>query len=100
LIRYKVKPGEQANNEALVRKVYDELGQAAPDGFRYATFVLEDGVSFVHIAATEATDGSSPLPGLAAFQAFQDGIAERCDEPPTPAPLREVGSYAFWDHRG
>ena len=49
MVRYKVKPERAAENEALVRAVYDELQRTAPDGLRYATFALEDGVSFVHL---------------------------------------------------
>ena len=100
MVRYKVKAGEAAANEALVRNVYDELRQTAPAGFHYATFVLEDGVSFVHVASSDAGEEQSPLPELAAFRAFQEGIGERCDEPPARVALREVGSYAFWDDRG
>ena len=100
MVRYKVKPGEAATNEALVRDVYEELRRTAPAGFHYATFVLEDGVSFVHVASSDDGDGGNPLPELAAFRAFQEGIAERCDEPPARCPLREVGSYGFWDDRG
>src|SRR5688500_15538724 len=49
MVRYKVKPDQAARNEELVRRVYDELHQTTPSGLRYATFVLEDGVTFVHI---------------------------------------------------
>ena len=56
---------------------------------------LEDGVSFVHIASSDTADGRSPLMDVAAFHAFQEGIDERCDVPPAPAVLREVGSYGL-----
>jgi hypothetical protein len=95
MVRYKVKPDEAARNEELVRRVYEALHQTAPAGFHYATFVLEDGVSFVHVAANDG-EGPSPLMEIAAFRAFQEGIADRCDEPPAPAPIREVGSYGIW----
>jgi hypothetical protein len=100
MVRYKVKPEQAARNEELVRQVYEELHRTAPAGLHYATFVLEDGVSFVHIASSaETADGGSPLQQVAAFQAFQEGIADRCDEPPAPARLREVGSYGFWNDK-
>lgn len=99
MVRYKVKPDQGARNEELVRRVYEELHQTAPAGLRYATFVQEDGVSFVHLASTETEDGRSPLTDVAAFRAFQEGIGDRCDEPPAPAGLREVGSYHFWHER-
>jgi quinol monooxygenase YgiN len=91
LVRYKVKPEAVAENEKLVRAVYEELRQTQPAGMRYATFQLDDGVSFVHI---NFSDGAS-LNELASFRAFQEGIAERCDEQPRVSELREIGSYRF-----
>ena len=93
MVRYKVKPEQAAQNEALVRKVYDELEQVAPVGLRYATFALDDGVSFVHFASIEGGDGQNPLMEVAAFRAFLEGIDDRCDEPPQPVNLRAIGSY-------
>ena len=100
MVRYTVKPGEAGRNEELVRRVYGELRRDAPAGLRYATFVLEDGVSFVHVASVEAGEGPNPLQGVAAFREFQEGIGDRCDEPPTPVDLHEVGSYRFWGEGG
>jgi hypothetical protein len=98
MVRYTVKPEQAARNEELVRLVYDELHRTAPTGLHYATFVQEDGVSFVHIASIETEDGRNPLTEAAAFQAFVQDIGDRCDEPPASAGLREVGSYNFWAH--
>lgn len=100
MVRYKVKSEHAERNEALVRRVYEELCETAPEGLHFATFVLEDGVSFVHVASLEDENGANPLQGVAAFRAFQDGIAERCDETPVPVGLRQVGSYRFWDEAG
>ena len=55
MVRYKVKPDRVAENEALVRAVYEELAATEPAGLRYATFRLEDGVTFVHLARSRAT---------------------------------------------
>jgi hypothetical protein len=93
MVRYRVKPDHVAENERLVRAVYDELHERNPDGLRYATFQLDDGVSFVHVAFEEAGNAGSRLTALPAFQRFQQDIAERCDEPPRVTELRVVGSY-------
>ncbi len=93
MVRYKVKPDRVAENEALVRGVYEELERVAPDGMRYATFRLDDGVSFVHLAAVDTEGGRTPLTDLAAFQRFQQDLRERCDEPPALSELAEIGSY-------
>jgi hypothetical protein len=93
MVRYRVKPDQAETNEQLVRAVYEELHRADPAGFRYATFRLDDEVSFVHLAESEGSE--NPLPGLAAFRAFQKDIADRCDEPPVVVELTEVGSFRF-----
>ena len=95
MVRYKVKPDRVSDNEALVRAVYDELAEARPDGFRYATFKLDDGVSFVHIA--EITGDGNPLSAIEAFGRFQADIGARCDEPPAPTVLTRVGSYGVFE---
>jgi hypothetical protein len=91
MVRYKVRPEHAAANEELVRAVYEELAQSGLPGVRYATFVLPDGVSFVHLH--ESADGENTLPSLEAFQRFQEGISERCAESPVVTELREVGSF-------
>ena len=84
IVRYKVKPDRAAENQELVRAVYEELSEKRPEGLRYATFKLDDGVSFVHLAEHDE-DGSNQLTLLASFKRFQEGIAERCDEPRSSA---------------
>jgi hypothetical protein len=82
MVRYRVKPGQAERNEELVRAVYS-----------YATFRMDDGLTFVHLAQSEGPD--SPLPQLDAFREFQKDIAARCDEPPVVTKLSEVGSFRF-----
>jgi hypothetical protein len=94
LVRYRVKPEQAERNRELVRAVYDELDRTQPSAMQYATFQLADGVSFVHIHSSDG-EGSNVLPQLAAFQAFQEGVKERCDEGPVVTELEEVGSYRF-----
>ncbi len=95
IVRYRVKPGRAEENAELVRAVYAELAAEGPSGFRYATFQLEDGVTFAHVAFME--DGSeAPLPQLPAFRRFTEAIGERCDEPPQTTRLASlVGSYGL-----
>jgi hypothetical protein len=95
MVSYRVRADQAAKNEALVRAVYEELRAAGPDGLRYATFKLEDGVSFVHIA--ETGDGQSPLTEVEAFKEFQAGIRDRCEEPPVVTELIEIGSFRLFD---
>lgn len=99
MIRYTVKPEQARHNEELVQQVYHALDDAAPDGLRYATFIQEDGLSFVHLAAIDAPDGHNPLVDLPAFTAFQKDIAERCTELPRSVDVRTVGAYRLYDDR-
>jgi hypothetical protein len=100
MVRYTVRPDQADANEALVREVYDELDRTRPDGLRYATFRLDDGISFVHVASVETEDGHNPLSEVQAFQRFTETIAERSDERPVTVALHEVGSYRFLDGAG
>ena len=92
MVRYKVKPERAAENERLVRAVYEELARTQPDWLQYAAFKLDDGVSFVHMASI-AGDGQNELAQVTAFKRFRHELAERCDEPPVVTQLREVGSF-------
>ena len=95
MVRYKLKPDQVEANEEFVRGVFEELHQTEPAGFRYATFKLEDGVSFAHIVA-ESDDQGNSLADVKAFAKFREGIRDRCDEPPVATELQEVGSYRFF----
>src|SRR4051812_30229066 len=93
IVRYRVKPDRADENEELIRAVYEELLRADPPGFRYATFRLEDGVSFVHIAESDGV--TNPLSEVGAFKQFQRDVEKRCDEPPVAMQADEVGSFGF-----
>src|ERR1700691_48673 len=82
VIRYRTKPEQADENERLIRAVFAELAQEGPAGLHYATFRLDDGVSFVHVAVLDGEE--NPLTSSPAFAAFQAGIAERCGEGPMP----------------
>jgi len=56
VIRYRTKPEHADENERLIRGVFAELAEDRPDGLHYATFRLDDGVSFVHVAVTDGVD--------------------------------------------
>lgn len=93
MVRYTVRSDRADENVGYVKAVYAQLAAEQPTGLRYATFVLPDGVSFVHLATVEAAD--NPLVKLAAFQAFIAKIVDRCVEPPVTVELTEVGAYRF-----
>ena len=97
VVRYKVKADRADENNQYIRKVFAQLDEDKPDGLRYVSFNLDDGLSFVHIAVVETADGKNPLPETSAFQDFVSEIKDRCDEPPVATKADIVGSYRlFW----
>ena len=95
VVRYTTTPERADENAALVEEVYAELAAAEPEGLRYATFRLADGVTFVHVASVETADGTNPLTSTAAFGRFSAAIAERCVEPPVATAATVVGAYGW-----
>jgi hypothetical protein len=93
IVRYRVKPERADENEELIRAVYEELVETKPEGLRYATLRLDDGVSFVHLSESESE--VSPLTEVPAFKAFQKEIADRCEEQPVVTNVDVVGSFGF-----
>jgi hypothetical protein len=94
VVRYRTKADRADENQQLVEKVFAELAETRPAGFRYLALRLGDGNSFVHIA-TELEEHGSSLAEVPAFQAFVAGIAHRCEEPPQPISARVIASYGI-----
>ena len=96
MVRYKLKADRAAENESYIGKVFAQLEREKPPGVRYATFMLDDGISFVHIASIDVVEGVNPLTELSAFKDFTASVKDRCDELPVTTHLNEVGSYEFF----
>ena len=93
VVRYKVKPECVEEHEALIRGVFAEIAEKRPEGLAYQALKLEDGVSFVHVAAVSTPDGESPLARLASFKAFTANIGERCDEKPVASTVTSASTW-------
>jgi len=94
MVRYKTGEAHAAANEALVRAVFSELRARSPQGLRYASYRLVDGVTFVHIATVDSPD-ANPLLALPAFKTFQSQLQARCVEAPVVVELCNVDSYGL-----
>ena len=94
VVRYRTTPETAEENQRLVEQVYAELASEQPDGLRYLTLRLADGVSFVHVAWREGADVLGTLP---AFQEFQRGLGDRLVDGPDAGPATVVGSYRVLD---
>jgi hypothetical protein len=93
VISYQTRPEAADQNQELVEQVFSQLRDEAPDGVRYLSFRLADGVSFVHIASFDGPD--TPLTSLSAFARFQAELGNRLAGPPTRTDATMVGCYGF-----
>jgi hypothetical protein len=91
VIRYRTKPEAADENARLVAAVYAALAKSDPGHLRYITYLLADGVTFVHVAQRDAD--ANPLADLPEFAEFQRNLADRCVEMPQPSDATIVGSY-------
>ena len=96
MVRYKVKTDRASENVSYITKVFEQLKSEMPNGLHYATFKLNDGVSFIHIASHDEAAETNPLTTLSAFKAFTAQIKDRCEEAPVTEDLNMVGSYHFF----
>jgi hypothetical protein len=93
VIRYTVRGDRLEEHLRLVGEAYDELADAQPPGLTYATYQLEDGVSFLELLIGE--NGPAPLAASPAFQRFRSSLDARCESAPVLAELREVRSLGL-----
>ena len=93
MVRYTVRADQAEENARLIKAVFENLRRTAPPGLTYASYRLDDGVSFVHIASVDDPD-NNPLRSVPEFQAFTAGVRDRCEVAPVTSVLHEVGSYS------
>ena len=93
VVRYQVKPERAADNQQLIEAVFAELDEREPEGFTYKVFLLEDGVSFIHVVIEHDVEEPDSLQDVPAFQAFVAGVEDRCDVPPVARGATIVGGY-------
>jgi hypothetical protein len=89
VVRYRARPEKAEENAALVRAVYGALLRSRPAGLRYATFRLEGGDTFVHVAE----DPGDLLGALPEFRTFLQGTTARFVAPAEVSPAHLVGTY-------
>ena len=94
LVTYKVKTDRVEENEELIKAVYAELRQINDLDIHYATFKLNDGQTFVHLASFASMDKQPILTESKAFKAFQENLKESCEAPPDPQNIFPSGSPA------
>ena len=95
MVRAKVKAEQVAAIEAAGKRIFEALEREQPQGFRYTTCRLPDGVTYINL--WEIDDGvDNPLTTLPEARAFQEGLKTWMAEPPIYEQLMVVGSYRFF----
>jgi len=95
IVQYRTRPERADENQQLVEAVFRELHATAPRGLRYASFRLDDGVSFVHVAEVDGDRAVNPLTETPAFGEFLRALGERVEDGPHPSGATLVGEYGF-----
>lgn len=92
MIRPKLKTDSVQAAEAAIKTMFAAIEEAKPEGVRYASCKLADGVTFmVLLALDEGTE--NPLGTVPEFREFQQNLKDWVVEPPTADQLTVVGSY-------
>lgn len=95
MFRAKVKKESASVAEAGVKRMFAAIGRAQPDGIRYASTRLLDGLTYV--ALLQVDDGvENPLPGIPEWREFQENLKSWA-EPATREELEVVGSYRLFE---
>ncbi|WP_432190152.1 hypothetical protein [Streptomyces sp. Tue6028] len=93
MVRSMVKPEFVDALEEARRKMFTAIERERPEGVRYTSFRLPDGVTYV--AQLELADGvDNPLPAIAEFREFQAGLNDWLAGPPVVEQLEVRGAYA------
>jgi hypothetical protein len=91
LVRYTTTPDTVIENTRLVSQVFTALNDTQPAGLRYATLLLPEENTFLHLVITPGQE--NPLPALPAFNEFQRDLNTRVLAPAHPAPATLLGNF-------
>jgi hypothetical protein len=95
MVRARLKEENAADAKAATEKVIQALEQERPADVRYASSVLNDGVTFV--ALLEMEQGQEhPLRTFPAYVELIENLKEWYAEPPTVEHMTVIGSYQLF----
>ena len=95
MIRAKIKAGKAADPEKAAQEMFTAIEAAQPQGVRYASCKLPDGVTYVILLGLD-DDENNPLVAVPAFRDFQENLKIWIAEPPVVEQLAPVGSYRLF----
>ena len=73
-VQYTVRPEYVDTNKANIAKVMDALKANPIDGMQYASFLLDDGQTFVHINMAEDQETLGKLQDVTEFNEFRTAL--------------------------
>lgn len=92
-VQYTVKPEYVESNKANIQKVMTHLKAHPISGMQYASFLLDDGQTFVHINMAEDQETLNKLQEVEAFNEFRSALkASEPISPPTSESLNLVAA--------
>jgi hypothetical protein len=95
MIRGKLKAETVAEADAAADKMFAAINAAKPEGVKYASTRLPDGVTAVAFLVVDGPfdPASNPLAAIPEFKEFQAQLPDWLAEPSTIEQLTVVGSY-------
>jgi hypothetical protein len=94
-VRSRIRADAVPAVEAALREMFAAIEREQPDGVRYASCRMADGVTFlVLLQVDEGTE--NPLPQIPEFRRFQEALRGWAEGPPEAGPAEVVGSYRLF----
>ena len=92
-VQYTVKPEYVEQNKANIRKVMETIKANPIEGMQYASFLLEDGQTFLHVNMAKDDETLSRLSNVKEFNDFRMALkASKPLSPPQSTTLTLVGA--------
>jgi quinol monooxygenase YgiN len=92
-VQYTVKAEYADTNKKNVAKVMADLRELAHPGIKYSTFVMEDGITFIHFGMYADQEALDVVNNLPSFQSFREQLkASGPEAPPKGDDLTLVDS--------
>lgn len=95
MIRAKINADKAAELEKAANEMFTAITATQPQGVRYASCRLPDGVTYVILLGLD-DDENNPLIAVPAFRDFQENLKTWIAEPPVIEQLTPVGSYRLF----
>lgn len=87
-VQYTVKPEYVETNKKNIQAVMDELKRNPIEGMQYRAFLLEDGLSFMHLNIYEEDEILNKLNGVELFTKFRMEL--KASEPLSPPKSENI----------